>query len=87
MYHLCSSIFTFCSVAYIFAADLGMQQFYKRFVRDYVRYKDEIFCVAHEVIEAIRKDALAHDPASGGQFYSLHIRRGDFQFKVRPVSM
>ena len=60
-----------------------MHQFYKRFVRDYIRYKDELFCVAHDVIQVIRKEAAEFDPASGGNFYALHIRRGDFQFKVR----
>ena len=49
----------------------------------YYVLSDEIHCVGHDVIQAVRKDALAHNPNSKGDFYALHIRRGDFQFKVR----
>ena len=33
---------------------------------------------------AVRADSLKEDPAQGGAYYALHIRRGDFQ--VRPFS-
>ena len=58
-----------------------MQSFYKRFVRDYMRYKDDIHCAGHELINAVRKDALELDPTGNGVYYALHIRRGDLQFK------
>jgi hypothetical protein len=59
-----------------------MQSFYRRFVRDYMRYKDNIQCSGDELLRAVRADALALDPNGNGSFYALHIRRGDFQFKV-----
>lgn len=67
--------------AFAFFADAKMQSFYKRFIRDYMRYKDSIQCSGAELVAAIRADALRDDPSSGGDFYALHIRRGDFQFK------
>ena len=61
-----------------------MQSFYRRFVRDYLRYKDEIQCAGAELVGAVRADAkriISENPY--GEYYALHIRRGDFQFKVR----
>ena len=53
-----------------------------RFVRDYMRYKDDIQCAGAELLALVREDALRTDPQGGGDFYALHIRRGDLQFKV-----
>jgi hypothetical protein len=58
-----------------------MQSFYRRFVRDYMRYKDEIHCMGAAIIAAVREDSLKENPQDGGAYYALHIRRGDFQFK------
>lgn len=80
--------------AFNFFVDKEMQSFYRRFVRDYLRYKDEIQCSGHEVLKLVREDARAHNlklnnPGRNGSstpddtFYALHIRRGDFQYKVR----
>ena len=59
-----------------------MQSFYKRFVRDYVRYKDPIQCAGHELVMAVREESRKVFPDQNGTYYALHIRRGDFQFKV-----
>lgn len=67
--------------AFAFFADSEMQSFYRRFIRDYMRYKDDIQCAGHELLAAVRKDALEFDPDHHGMFYALHIRRGDLQFK------
>ena len=54
----------------------------KRFVRDHVRYIDEIVCAAARVVKAVRERARKHlDSNTGGEYDSMHIRRGDFQFK------
>ena len=60
-----------------------MQSFYRRFIRDYMRYKDSIQCVGAALVAAVRADALALDPTHHGDFYALHIRRGDMAHKVR----
>lgn len=57
-----------------------------RFVRDYMRYKDPIQCAGHELVAAVRADALSINPAGGGAYFALHIRRGDFQFKDVKIS-
>jgi len=67
--------------AFAFFADPAVQSFYKRFVRDYMRYNDEIQCAASEIVEKVREDARKYAPQHNGNFYTLHIRRGDFQFK------
>jgi hypothetical protein len=72
--------------AFVFFADPAMQTFYKRFVRDYMRYKDSIHCSGHELVQMVRADALKSTPEFGGEFYALHIRRGDFQFKDVKIS-
>jgi hypothetical protein len=67
--------------AFAFFASPAMQSFYKRFIRDYMRYRDEIQCFGHELIQAVRADAR-NEGIHNGDYFSLHIRRGDFQFKV-----
>lgn len=62
-------------------ADLWM----KRFIRDHVRYVDEIQCAAARVVSAVRDHARKHNPAGNGDFDSFHIRRGDFQFKTTRI--
>ena len=44
----------------------------KRFVRDTLRYKDELFCVAGQIVKLLRQSS------ESGRFYTFHIRRGDF---------
>ena len=47
--------------------------FYKRFVRDRLRYTDDVFCAAGAVVRHI-----------GTSFSSVHVRRGELQYaKVR----
>ena len=77
-----SNICPYYILAFTFFADPAMQSFYKRFIRDLVRYRDVIQCAGHELVAAVREDALKTDPAGKGAYYALHVRRGDFQFKV-----
>eukprot|EP01036_Dinobryon_divergens_P026489 gene26490-35150_t len=67
--------------AFAFFADPEMQSFYRRFVRDYMRYKDDIQCAGAELLAMVREDAMSVNPDGSGDFYALHIRRGDLQFK------
>jgi hypothetical protein len=51
----------------------------KRFVRDHLRYTDEIQCAAARVVHAMRK--ISKQNGNGGVFDTFHIRRGDFQYE------
>lgn len=74
--------------AFAFFADQKMQSFYRRFVRDFMRYKDNIQCSGAELVGAVRADARRSIPGNTqGDYYALHIRRGDFQYKVRDDRM
>ena len=56
-----------------------VDNYYKRLVRDLLHYKDEIYCAAGKIIKALEDDATS-------TFSSLHIRRGDFQYKEAKLS-
>ena len=53
-------------------------------VRDYMRYTDIIQCAGHDLVKAIREDAQRVN--GGSDYYALHVRRGDFQFKNTKLS-
>ena len=72
--------------AFVFFGSPAMASFYKRFVRDFMRYKDPIQCSGAELVAAVRKDARESIPGSNGEYYALHIRRGDFQYKEVKIS-
>ncbi len=77
----------------ILFTDPKVQNYYRRFVRDFMRYHDEVFCAAGKIILALQYEDYTRNIApSGGKslqldselvggFSSLHIRRGDLQFK------
>jgi len=70
--------------AFLFFESWEQDLFNKRFVRDHLRYADEIQCAAARVVAAIRDRARRRDPTGNpnGDFDSFHIRRGDFQYKA-----
>ena len=41
--------------SFLYFQDKEQNKFYKRFVRDYMRYQDTIQCAAHRVLKKIRK--------------------------------
>mmetsp|Transcript_25212 Transcript_25212/g.36969 ORF Transcript_25212/g.36969 Transcript_25212/m.36969 type:complete len:317 (-) Transcript_25212:129-1079(-) len=74
--------------------DWRVENWTKRFVRDHVRYIDDIMCAAARAIESIRARAKENraehslslegkenDTDGLGTFDAMHIRRGDFQYK------
>ena len=80
--------------AFIFFTDPEVGNFYKRFVRDFLRYHDEVFCAAGKIILALQYEDHTRSIASGasassldldlelvGGYSSLQIRRGDLQYK------
>jgi hypothetical protein len=78
--------------AFYFFQDWKQDVWMKRFIRDHLRYIDEIQCAAARIVESIRSKAKAFNIAQnrtgdGDSFDSMHIRRGDFQFQeVRHIS-
>jgi hypothetical protein len=66
--------------AYLFFVDPSTERLVKRFVRDHLRYVDEIQCAAGRIVEALRAKARFHSNNSeDGAFDTLHVRRGDFR--------
>ena len=65
--------------AFLFLESWEQDLFTKRFVRDHLRYADEIQCAAARVrvVAAIRDRARRRDPTgnSNGDFDSFHIRK------------
>jgi GDP-fucose protein O-fucosyltransferase len=66
--------------AYLFFEDWKHGLWTRRFVRDHLRYADEIQCPAARVVKAMRQKAIQHGNLDG-LFDTMHIRRGDFQYK------
>jgi len=69
----------------ILFTDPVIDNFFKRFVRDFLHYRDPIFCAAAKIIQAIQKEAAElgfhPDEDGGGGYSALHVRRGDLQYK------
>jgi len=64
--------------SFLYFQDKEQNRFYKRFVRDFMRYQDEIQCAAHRVIQKLR--------AMNGTYYAIHARRNDFQYRLAKIS-
>lgn len=63
--------------AFLFFQDWHQDLWAKRFVRDHLRYTDEIQCIAARIVHAIRERSRARGNPDG-TFESFHVRRGDF---------
>lgn len=72
--------------AFLFFEDWKQDLWMKRFMRDHMRYMDEIQCAAARVVEKVRERSRQRHPELNGAFDSFHIRRGDFQYKTTRIS-
>ncbi|GKY94306.1 hypothetical protein MPSEU_000396400 [Mayamaea pseudoterrestris] len=72
--------------AFLFFEDWREDLWMKRFMRDHVRYADEIQCAAARIVAAMREYARSKPGNQNGEFDTFHIRRGDFQFKQTRIS-
>lgn len=61
---------------FLFFEDWRQDLWTKRFVRDHLRYKDEIQCAAARIVTAMRD--ISRKNGNDGIFDTFHIRRGDF---------
>lgn len=71
--------------AFLFFQDWKQDLWMKRFVRDHVRYIDEIQCAAARVVAGLRKRARERTSGATDRFDAIHVRRGDFQFRETRV--
>jgi hypothetical protein len=67
--------------SYLFFASASEDRLAKRFMRDRLRYHDEIFCVGSRIIERLLELEGSPIELSEPMFIAFHIRRGDFQQK------
>uniref|UniRef100_A0A7S3DMJ3 Uncharacterized protein n=1 Tax=Entomoneis paludosa TaxID=265537 RepID=A0A7S3DMJ3_9STRA len=69
----------------LYFSDPKVGNYFKRFVRDYLHYNDVIYCAAGKIVKAVQKEAMALgfslDAEGGGGYSSMHVRRGDLQYK------
>jgi hypothetical protein len=66
----------------LFFEDETTDLWVKRFVRDHVRYLDSIYCKTGEILKQVKDKVREYDPSNtDAVFNTLHIRRGDFQYK------
>jgi hypothetical protein len=72
--------------AMLFFQDWRQDLWMKRFVRDHVRFVDEIQCAAARVVSAIRRRVREKSGLVTGTFDTMHVRRGDFQYKLTRVT-
>ena len=69
--------------AFLFFQDWKQGLWALRFVRDHIRYVDELMCAAATIVNALRQEARRSGQGKNPQgiFNTMHIRRGDFQYK------
>jgi len=75
--------------AFIYFTDPKMGNHYKRLVRDRVRYSDEIFCAAGKIVKSLIEKStgsLSNGAGTDAGYFSMHIRRGDFQWPKMRIS-
>jgi GDP-fucose protein O-fucosyltransferase len=63
--------------AFLWLEDWHLDLWTKRFVRDHLRYADDIQCSAARIVQAMRHLAIENGNPQG-DFDTFHIRRGDF---------
>jgi len=69
----------------IYFTDPVIENYYRRFVRDFLHYHDTIYCAAGKIVKAVQaegeKRGFSVDAEGAGGFSTLHVRRGDLQYK------
>ncbi len=71
--------------AFLYFQDWKQDLWTKRYVRDHLRYIDAIQCGAASIVHAVRQKAIENGNPDG-HYDSMHIRRGDFQYKQTRIS-
>jgi hypothetical protein len=75
---------------YMYFTNPAIFNYYKRFVRDFLHYHDEIYCAAGKIVLALQEEGkklgFRTDQEGGGGYASIHVRRGDLQYKKVKIS-
>jgi len=70
--------------------DPAIDNYYKRFVRDFIHYHENIFCAAGKVVQLLqdegRQRGFEVDEEGAGGYSAWHVRRGDLQYKEVIIS-
>ena len=64
--------------AFIYFTNPIIDNYYKRLVRDRVRYSNDIFCAAGKIVKSL----ITESGIDKSGYYSMHIRRGKCAFNV-----
>lgn len=71
--------------AVVYFTNPKVDNFYKRFVRDFIHYHDHVFCAAGKIVKLLQEEGMQRgfnaDEEGAGGYSALHIRRGDLQYK------
>lgn len=63
----------------------AVDNYYKRFIRDFLHYNDQIYCAAGKIVKAIQAEGRQRgsevDENGAGGFSALHVRRGELQYR------
>eukprot|EP00804_Cyclotella_cryptica_P030282 CCRYP_019226-RC/>CCRYP_019226-RC protein AED:0.25 eAED:0.25 QI:120/1/1/1/0.76/0.66/18/2265/1695 len=75
---------------FITFTDPTIDNYFKRFVRDFMHYNDKIFCAAGKIVRSLQLESVERgfevDEEGGGGYSSLHVRRDDLQYKDAVLS-
>ncbi|KAL9191105.1 hypothetical protein ACHAXT_000811 [Thalassiosira profunda] len=75
--------------AFIYFTAPPIGNFYRRLVRDRVRYNDEIMCAAGKIVYSLINESIGRYFNGAGAeagYFSMHVRRGDFQWPKMRLS-
>jgi hypothetical protein len=72
---------------FLFFQDWKQDLFMKQFIRDHVRYIDEIQCAAARIVHKVQERARRRDPVHNpeGLLDAFHVRREDFLYEKTRV--
>ena len=61
---------------YMMFTDTVTDNYYKRFVRDFLHYRDEVYCAAGKIVQSLQEEGTKRgfslDAEGGGGFSSMH---------------
>jgi hypothetical protein len=71
--------------AVIHFSDPAIDNYMKRFIRDFIHYHDNMYCAAGKIIQSLQYEGKQRgfevDQEGAGGYSALHVRRGDLQYK------